>query len=93
MGRLPRGLPYVPGTACSGPSVVLMVNCNASPITHHSHNPRRAPIHMDDVKDGWEYGPVIVRNNLTLSLRYVQVPCLGVCKSPLTRVGQSEAVC
>lgn len=78
-GNFPRALP--------------MVTCNASPTTHGSQDLRRGPIHMDAVQDGQEVGLFIMRNSLTLSLQKVQFPCLGVCKPPLARVGQSGAVC
>jgi len=34
-----------------------------------------------------------MRNSLALSLQNTRVLCLKVCKSPLTRIGQPEAVC
>lgn len=73
--------------------MMLMVTCNASPTTHGRRNLRRVPIHMDAVQDGQEHGLSIMRNSLALSLQNIQFPCLGVRKSPLTRIGQSEAVC
>lgn len=72
---------------------MLMVICNASPTTHGSQEPQWVPIHIHGANDGHECGLFITRNSLTLSLQNIQIPRLRVCKSPLTRVGQSKAVC